>query len=159
MANIALKDATIADSTANDHITYSVEEYQGQTPEYCIAWNQFGQCINYDSDPIYRPVDKKTSATIKGKAVSTVTNVTIQGKAPIVQGDKTTENDSYNLPSGGTYVSGSHTNAQGTVTIGNSRNVFINGKSVAIDGSTVTTHAGTSSKINGGVSSTVTIGS
>lgn len=68
MANIALKDATIADSTANDHITYSVEEYQGQTPEYCIAWNQFGQCINYDSDPIYRPVDKKNICNNKGKS-------------------------------------------------------------------------------------------
>lgn len=159
MAKIALKDATIADSTAPDHITYSVEEYQGQTPEYCVAWNEFGQCIRYDSDPIYAPVNKTTTATIKGKAVSTVTNVTIQGKAPIVQGDKTTENDTYSIPSGGSYVSGSHTNAQGSVTVGNSYNVFINGKSVAIENSTVTTHASTSSKINGGVSSTVTIGS
>ncbi|OXS74466.1 hypothetical protein B1B04_09215 [Lysinibacillus sp. KCTC 33748] len=83
----------------------------------------------------------------------------MEGKAPIVQGDKTTENDSYSLPSGGVYVSGSHTNAQGSVTVGNSNNVFINGKSVATDNSTVTTHAGTSSKINGGASSTVTIGS
>ncbi|MFJ3387492.1 hypothetical protein [Lysinibacillus sp. NPDC086135] len=159
MANIALQDATIAESTANDHITYSIEEYQGKTPDYCVTWNQFGQCIDWDSKPIYKDVNKQTSATVKGKAVSTVTNVTIQGKAPIVQGDKTTENDTYNIPSGGTYVSGSHNNAQGTVTVGNSRNVFINGKSVAIDGSTVTTHAGTSSKINGGTSSTVTIGS
>ena len=159
MARIALNDATIADSTANDHITYSVEEYQGESAPYCVLWDNFGNCIRYNSDPIYSPVDKKTSATIKGKTVSTVTNVTIQGKAPIVQGDRTTENDSYNIPSGGTYVSGSHTSAQGSVTVGNSNNVYINGKSVAIENSTITTHARTSSKINGGTSSTVTIGS
>ncbi|MEQ6356557.1 hypothetical protein ABNX05_18195 [Lysinibacillus sp. M3] len=159
MAKIALNDSTITDTTASDHITYKVYEYQGQTPDYCVSWDNEGYCTRWDSDDIYEWVDHTTSATVKGKAVSTVTNVTIQGKAPIVQGDKTAENDSYNLPSGGVYVSGSHTSAQGSVTVGNSNNVFINGKSVATDSSTVTTHAGTSSKINGGTSSTVTIGS
>lgn len=154
MANIALKDSTVADSTVNNHITYRVYEQTGTGGGYTDAWGNY-----VPPYPINDWVEYTTSATIKGKTVSTVTNVTIQGKAPIVQGDKTTENDSYTLPSGGAYVSGSHNNAQGSVIIGNSRNVFINGKSVAIAGSTVTTHAGTSTKINGEVSSTVTIGS
>lgn len=154
MANIALKDATISDSIATDHITYKVNEQVDTGGGYYDQWGNY-----VPTYPIYDWVQHQTSATVKGKTVSTVTNVTIQGKAPIVQGDKTTENDSYNLPSGGTYVSGSHTNAQGSVTVGNNNNVFINGKSVAIENSTVTTHAGTSSKINGGTSSTVTIGS
>ncbi|SKB63833.1 hypothetical protein SAMN06295926_10525 [Lysinibacillus sp. AC-3] len=154
MAKIALKDATISDTTASNHIIYKVLEQVDTGGGYYDQWGDY-----VPTYPINDWVQYPTSATVKGKAVSTVSNVTIEGKAPIVQGDKTTENDSYSLPSGGVYVSGSHTNAQGSVTVGNSNNVFINGKSVATDNSTVTTHAGTSSKINGGASSTVTIGS
>jgi len=159
MAQIALKDATIADSTAPNHITYSTQEYQGESAPYCVAWDMYGQCIQYRTDPVYGSVNKTTSATVKGKtATPTVTNVTIQGKAPIVQGDKTTENDTYTLPSGGVYVSGSHSNGQGTVSNGNNKNVYVNGKLLAVVGSNVTTHAGTTTTINGGGSSTVSIG-
>ncbi|MFJ7982423.1 hypothetical protein ACIQ1D_19355 [Lysinibacillus xylanilyticus] len=159
MAKIALNDATISDTTASNHITYKTYDYMGQSPSYCVSWDSEGYCNGWDSDDIYEWVEHQTSSTVKGKAVSTVTNVTIQGKAPIVAGDKTTEDDSYSLPSGGSYVSGAHNNAQGSVTSGNNNNVFINGKSVAIENSTVTTHAGTSSRINGGASSSVSIGS
>lgn len=158
MAFIALKDSTITETTASNHITYKVYEYQGESPPYCVSWDKDGNCTRTKTDSIYDWVNKTTSAKVTGKVSSTVTNVLVQGKAPIVQGDKTSEKDTYNLPSGGVYVSGSHTSGQGSVTSGNSNNVFINGKSVAIKGSKVTTHAQTNSTINDGVSSTVNIG-
>ncbi|KOY83019.1 hypothetical protein [Lysinibacillus macroides] len=134
MAKIALNNATISDTTAFNHIQYQQFDNGNWLP-------------------------KTTEAIIKGTVTSTVTNVIINGKAPIIQGNRTIENDTYTLPAGGVYINGAHTNAQGSVTVGNSRSVFINGKSVAIENSNVTTHAGTNCKINGGVSSTVNIGS
>lgn len=154
MAKVALHDSTISETTAPDHISY--EKYE-QVDTGGGGSDSDGNPI--PSYPIYDWVDYKTSATVKGKAVATVTNVNINGKAPVVMGDRTTEEDTYTLPSGGVYVSGAHSGDQGSVTVGNSSNVFINGKSVATNGSRVTTHAGGSSTINGGSSSTVNIGS
>lgn len=154
MAKIALADSTISETTASNHIKYEKYEQVGTGGGGNDA---YGNPI--PPYPIYDWVKYDTSATVKGKAVATVTNVNINGKAPVVMGDRTTEEDTYTLPSGGSYVSGAHTSGQGSVTVGNSRNVFINGKSVAINGSRVTTHAGGSSTINGGLSSTVNIGS
>lgn len=153
MAKIALSNATISNTTASGHITY--KKYV-QTGTGGGGVDSEGNSI--PTYPIYGWVNYTTSATVSGNAVATVSNVKIQGVAPIVKGDRTTEKDTYTLPSGGVYVSGAHTSAQGSVTSGNSRNVFINGKSVAISGSSVSTHTGSSSTINGGTSSTVNIG-
>ena len=151
MAKIALNNATIANVTASNHIQYRRYEQVGTGGG---GVDSEGNSI--PTYPIYGYVYYSASATVKGNAVATVTNVKIEGKSPIVQGDKTTESDSYSIS--GEYVSGAHTNAQGSVTSGNSSNVFINGKRVAISGSSVSTHSGNSSTINGGVSSTVNIG-
>lgn len=160
MAEVALNDATIAETTANNHITYESKDYIGESSPYCVQWNPItGACIATNTDPMYDWKEHKTSAKVKGKAIATVTNVKFNGKSPVVMGDKTTESDTYTIPSGGRYKSGAHTSAQGSVATGNNSKVFVNGKSVAINGSKVTTHAKSSSTINGGVSSTVKIGS
>jgi len=159
MAKIALAGATIAQSTASGHITYQKWEIVGYGDPPCISWDEDGNCDGYGSPPPkYDWVRYTTDARINGTVKASVTNVAIQGKAPIVMGDSTTENDSYTLPSGGVYVSGQHTGATGSVTAGNSKNVYANGKLIAISGAAVQTHAGTSSTINGGVSSSVDIG-
>lgn len=160
MAKIALKDSTIKETTASNHITYRKYEQTGTGGGGCNSWDENGVCTGYSSTyPIMGWVGGyTTSAKVKGKAVSTVTNVSIEGKAPIVKGDKTLESDTYTIPNG-EYVSGSHTNAQGSITGGNSNNVYANGKLIAIKGSTITTHASTSSEIDGELSSTVNIGS
>ncbi|QJI52481.1 hypothetical protein [Psychrobacillus phage Perkons] len=160
MSKITLDNATITESTIGDHINYTKREIVGYDPTYCNAWDERGNCIGTGGgDPIYGNVPYKTSAKINGTITATVTNVKINGKSPIVVGDKTNESDSYTIPTGGTYTSGSHTGVTtGSVTVGNAKNVYVNGKSVAIGGSTVTTHAGTSATIRDGLSSSVNIG-
>lgn len=153
MAKIALNNATISNSTAPSHITYKRYVRTGTGGG---GVDSEGNAI--PTYPIYSWVNYTTSATVSGNAVATVSNVKIEGKAPVVLGDRTTEKDTYSLPGDGVYVSGAHTGAQGSVTSGNNSNVFINGKRVAISGSSVSTHSGNSSTINGGVSSTVNIG-
>ena len=145
MAKIALEAATVTDSIAQNHIYY-----QWWNP-YLYGYDQYG-------NPIGGWVYDYTHATIKGVAKSTVTNVKINGKSPIVVGDKTTENDSYTIPNNGSYLSGSHSNAQGSINVGNAKNVKANGKLIVLNGATISTHAGTSATINGGVSTTVNIG-
>lgn len=152
MAKIGLEDSKISETSVPNHITYKRYEQTGSTPNY----DEFGNYIG--STPSYGYVNYQTNATVKGTAKSTVTNVKIQNKSPIVVGDRTTETDTYTLPSGGIYVSGAHTNGQGTVTVGNAKNVKANGKLIAISGSSVTTHAGTTAQINADLSSTVNIG-
>ena len=144
MSKIALNGATVNDSIIQNHIYYRVWQYQGYN-------DSFG-------NPVYAYNYYYTSATVKGTAKSTVTNVKINGQSPIVQGDRTTENDTYTLPSG-EYVSGAHTNTQGTVSVGNSKNVYANGKLIAVGGSSVNTHGGTTTAIGtAGLSTNVNIG-
>lgn len=160
MAKIALNNANINQAVAPNHINYRKWEYSGSNnPTYPIAWDTNGNPIAWGGgDPIYRWNSYQTFANINGTVKATVTNVKIQGSAPIVVGDSTTESDSYTIPSGGEYVSGSHAGATGKVTVGNSRNVFANGKSIAIGGSALNTHAGVPSTIKDGLSTTVNIG-
>lgn len=147
MAGIALEGATTADVTAGNHIEYRAWEYKGDLPDGNGGWT-----------PDYGWNYYNTNATVKGVSGSTAANVYINGKKPVLSGDRTTENDSYSIPSpSGEYVSGAHTNASGTVTSGNSRSVYINGKLVAVNGSSVSTHAGVNTTINQG-SSNVNIG-
>lgn len=143
MPKVALNDATIADTTASGHISY--ERYEP---------------IGYDSEgnPYYGWVGGyTTSATVKGKCIASSSRVFINGKNPILQGDRTSEDDQYSIPSG-RYAGGAHTNATGSVTAGNTKNVFVGGKLIATEGSRVNTHAGSSTTVNGGVSSNVNIG-
>lgn len=159
MANAALDGSNINQSTASGHITYEIRERTGTSPTYCNSWDDEGNCVGWGGgDAIYEWVRYTTSSRVDGIAVGSVSNVKIEGKAPIVAGDKTKEDDSYTLPSGGRYVSGNHTGAQGSVTSGNNSNVFINGKSAAIIGSPIRTHASTSTTIKDNGSSTVNIG-
>lgn len=158
MAKIALAGATMAQSSAPNHINYRRYEQTGTTPIYCNSWDDDGDCNGYGGGlPIMQWISYQTSANINGTVTATVTTVKIEGKAPIVIGDATKESDTYSLPFG-EYVSGQHTNAAGSVKAGNAKNVYVNSKLIAINGAAISTHAGTSSTINGGVSTTVNIG-
>lgn len=154
MAKIALNGATISQSTASGHINYNNYEVVGTG-----GGGTDSQGNSIPTYPIYGWVARTTSANINGTVDADVTNVFIQGKNPIVNGDNTIETDSYSIPSSGVYTGGAHTNStNGKVTSGNTKNVFVNGKSVSVEGSTISTHAGNSSSIINGFSSTVFIG-
>lgn len=143
MPKVALNDATIADTTAGGHISYERYEQTGTDSE---GWPTHGWVGGYT-----------TSATVKGKCIASSNRVFINGKNAVLQGDRTSEDDQYSIPDG-RYSGGAHSGASGSVNVGNSKNVFIGGKSVAVEGSRVNTHAGTSTTINGGGSSNVNIG-
>lgn len=160
MAKIALDGANIVQVSIPNHIQYRKWEYQYTNPSYCNGWDSNGNCVSWaGGNAVYDWNYYYTSAQVNGKCKAATTNVLIEGKSPILQSDSVTENDTYTIPSGGSYVSGAHTNAVGSVSVGNANNVFINGKSVAINGSATKTHASTNTTISTtGVSSTVNIG-
>lgn len=161
MAKVALADSQITESTVADHITYRITEQDGWNPAPCTGGYIDGVCQGWgNSTPNMVTRTKKTSAKINGTCTATVTNVKFNSKAPIVKGDKTKETDTYSLPSGGNSESGNHTNTTtGSVTGGNSKNVFVNGELVAISGSAITTHASNATTIGTtGLSTTVNIG-
>lgn len=156
MALIALNGAKINQSTANGHIR--TERYI-QTGTSGGGYDIYGN--PYPTYPINEWVGGySVSATINGTCTASTTQVFIQGKNPVLVGDRTTESDTYNLGANERYASGQHTNAtNGSITGGNSSNVYVGGKLIAITGSTVTTHANTSTAIGSeGLSSTVHIG-
>lgn len=134
MPKIALNNDNIDSSTANNHIQYEKWEYQytDENGNPIYGWN-----YNYYTD-----------ATITGNTNSSVNNIYVNGKHLIVKGDTTTEKDTYTIPSGGQYVSGSHNTASGNIISGNPSAIYANGKLVCTIGSNVTTHAGTSTTIS-----------
>lgn len=152
MASVALDDATVANSTSTGHITYRKWEYQYTTP---IQYDGEGNPVGGGED-IYDWNYYTTDATVTGKCNASSNSVYIDGKNAVLNGDTTTETDQYTVPSG-EYYSGAHSSISGSVTSGNSKNVFIGGRSVSINGSTVSTHAPTATTINQG-NSTVFIG-
>jgi len=159
MVKIALSGNLFTQSVANNHIRYRKWEYQYTTATTCNGYDVDGNCNSWSGgDEVYGWNYYYTSANINGSVLSSITNVKIQGKSPIIKGDITKETDTYNIPSGGEYYSGKHVNISGTVTSGNSKNVYVNGKSVSIVGSSTNTHADTNTQISsGGSSSTVNI--
>ena len=162
MALIALNDAKINQSTSSGHIKTERYIQTGTGGGYCNARDEDGNCTSYaPTYPIFNWVGGySTSAKIDGTCTASSTQVFIQGKNPVLKGDKTKESDTYQLGSSERYASGQHTNVTtGSVTGGNSNNVYVGGKLIAIAGSTITTHAGTSTTIGStGLSSTVYIG-
>ena len=160
MGKISLNGASINTATASGHIQTERYIQTGTGGGECNAWDEDGACIGYaPTYPIYEWVGGYTAdAQIDGTVQATTNQVFIQGKNAILNGDSSTENDSYNLIPDERYVSGQHTGATGSVTTGNSRNVFIGGKQVSIDPTTVRTHSGVNTTIRDGFSSTVFIG-
>lgn len=156
MALIALNGAKINQSTASGHI--STERY--------IQTGTGGGGTDANGFPIPSyPIKEwvggySISATINGTCTASSTQVFIQGKNPVLKGDRTKESDTYNLGVDERYSSGQHTNSTGgSVSGGNSKNVYVGGKLIAIAGSTVTTHASTNTTVGSeGLSSTVHIG-
>ncbi|WP_107838616.1 hypothetical protein [Metasolibacillus meyeri] len=176
MAKVALADVKIVQATATDHIIYTKTEQDGYHPRTCPVGymdyqtgrcgytNAFGVWIDMwiPGEPKYQDVDYKIDAKIDGSVTATVTNVKINGQTPIVKGDKTKETDSYTIPGGGTYKNGKHENiTTGSVTGGNSKNVYVNGKLLAVADNEVTTHVSSvKTKIGTqGLSTNVNVGS
>lgn len=156
---IVLDGAALSPSTISNHITYRSYDYKGQGASYCNRWNELGECIGTTSDPIYEWTNHTTSAVVNGTVKSSVTNVKIEGKSPVVLGSSTSETDSYSLPSGGVYVSGQHTNStSGAVTKGNASNVYVNGKLLATSDASIVNHGGVGASVSSGFSSSVNIG-
>jgi hypothetical protein len=139
MAKVAKDNATIASTVKSSHITY----------KYNTTNSTGGTTVHNSS----------TSATITGTCNASTAGVFVNGINPVLMGDQTTEDDTAGSMNSGAYdIQNEHTGALGSVTNGNASNVFVGGKSVSIEGSTVTTHASTSSQIDGGGSSNVFIG-
>lgn len=146
MAKVALDGAEFNESNASGHI--NTERYQrtGSTghPDYFPTYGWVGGYT--------------TSARVSGKAKAKQNQVFINNKNAVLNGDRTEENDTYTLGNNERYSSGQHTNAQGSVTSGNSNNVYIGGVLVSVENSTVSTHANTSTTLKNGYSTNVFIG-
>jgi len=159
MAGVALNNSTFNQSVAAGHVTYERWEFTGSyTPTYPIDYDGDGIPDGWGGgDPIYDWIPHATDARINGVCIASPSNVYVNGFNPVLQGDATNEIDSYDPPSGTVRNIVAHSGANGSVSAGNNRNVYISGKLVAVNGSNVTTHAGTTTTVNQG-SSNVFIG-
>ncbi|OMD78246.1 hypothetical protein [Paenibacillus odorifer] len=150
MPKAANSNSTIQDSTKSSHVTYT-ERYQSGTGGG--GTDIHGNPI--PTYPIYSTATHHTDAKITG-TVSSSSNVLINGSPAIKVGDTTQEQwtadpEPYphyggNITSVSPATSGS---GSGSVTVGSS-NIFVNGKALVFEGSTVTTHLGNTTTIDGG---------
>ena len=148
MAKVAMEGSTIQEIVVSSHISTQKYEYVGSDFYY---------------NPIYDWVSGyTTSAYVNGSVKANgVTNVYINGKLAVANGDSTIETDRYSLGSSERLngSGGVHTNVtNGRVTSGNNKSVYANGKSISVEGSTVTNHVNRSTTISSNVSSNVYIG-
>lgn len=160
MPKIALDGAEFNESTASGHINTERYIQTGTGGGFCNAWNAQGQCIGYaPTYPIMEWVGGySVSAKINGKAKASQNQVFINNKNVILKDDRTDESDTYTVGANERYASGQHTSAQGSVTGGNSNNVYIGGKLACVESATVKTHANTNTALKNGYSTNVHIG-
>lgn len=167
IAGVAYNGSTVAQSTKSGHVTYEIWNWQVVRPGYCADYDEHGYCTDY-REPVYDWVyggTGNTNALITTSPVTSSSNVYVNGRPIATEGNQMSESwvanppvpsststTQYRNPTPGTSGSGT-----GSITQGNSRNVYANGKSVADLNSTVTTHLGTNPKITSG-SSNVYIG-
>lgn len=152
MAYIALNNAAIQQSTKSNHVTYT-ERYQ--SGERCAARDEDGNCLRWE--PVYSNATHNSNAKITGK-VSSPNNKMFVNSVPVACiGDPTQEqwiaDPTPYSHYGGSITSispGTSGSGKGTIATGNSKKVYLNGKLVAVQGSTVTTHLGTSTTISEG---------
>ncbi|MCM3341722.1 hypothetical protein M3650_24625 [Paenibacillus sp. MER TA 81-3] len=148
MAGVAYYGASIASTAASNHIRIKYWHPRrcsgGWIDGVCQGWTE--GYYQYDS----------IDATINGAVNGGSSNVFVNGMGVARQGDSTAETETYSIPSGWD-LEHSDGGGAGSITIGNSKSVFVNGSPIAVTGSTVSTHAGVSTTIKDG-SSNVFIG-
>jgi uncharacterized Zn-binding protein involved in type VI secretion len=150
MPKAATQQSTINDSTKPNHVSYT-ERYQSGTGGG--GTDSHGNPI--PTYPIYSDASWNSDAKITG-TLNSSSNVLINGSPAVKVGDTTQEQwtaDPEPYAHYGGWITsinpGTSGNGSGSVTVGSS-NVFVNGKALAFDGSTVTTHLGNTTTINGG---------
>lgn len=94
--------------------------------------------------------DRTIDATIYGTLNGGSSNVYVNGKQAVCNGDSVMETESYSLPSGW-WLDSYDNGGTGHIT-GGSSTVYVNGRQVATAGSSVTTHAPTTTTIAEGSS-------
>lgn len=154
MPGVSVKGNKITSSIASNHVKVS----KPNEPQ-CVAGYKDGQyysgfwsggvCYGLEIPPS-SPYDyQNIDATIEGTISEGASNVFVNGKEVAFAGAKTQEKDSYNVPSGWTYVSGAHSSTNGFIGTG-SVGVFVNGKQLARKGDPVRTHANSTAFIQEG---------
>lgn len=156
MPGVSVKGNRMSSSVASNHVKVSKPNEVQCVPGYIDgqyysgSWSG-GICYGIEIRPS-SPYDyQDIEATVGGTVHEGIANVFVNGLEVAFSGAKTQENDSYRLPSGWSYVSGAHSNMNGSVSNG-STTVFVNGKPLARKGDSVTTHANTTSSIQEGSS-------
>lgn len=159
MPGVAVNGSTIAESIKPDHVSYDVYEWRQIGGGYCREYDpETGECIDY-VPPIYDWVYSRTEtrgARITGTVVAS-SKMKIGGVSVATVGDRTNETwEAYPPVPDDTPTTkirnirpGRSGSGQGTITSGSSK-MKLDGKAVALIGSEVTTHLGTTTTINSG---------
>lgn len=163
MPGVALNGASVESSVKSGHVTYEIWRYY---PYECLGRDDYGNCLF----PIparweYAGMGSTNARITTAPIQASTSGVYINGKTVVVVGDQATESWVADPPVPSDTSTTQYRNIRpgrsgsgtASVTFGNSKNVFINGKSVATIGSEVTTHLGNTTRITTG-SSNVFIG-
>ncbi|MGM1044896.1 MAG: hypothetical protein ACQEXX_01980 [Bacillota bacterium] len=161
LPGIATHGSSTAQSTKSGHVTYDIERY---IERYCSGgYDEDGYCMGWDGGYWESAGSGSTNAQITPSGVVSVSNVYVNGKPIATVGDRVPESwvASPSVPSNSSslrYVNirpSTSGSGQGSITLGSST-VFVTGKAIAKNGSTVTTHLGTPTTITSGSSNVFT---
>lgn len=151
MARVATNTSKTNDSVAVGHVKYQVWNPNiNWVPSYCNGWDENGNCNSWGGGYYAGGYQNRTAnSTVKGVIRSVYNGVFVNNKNVTTRGDDVIETDETNLPSNAVNIQ-QDDGGTGRVTAGNNNNVYVNGKSVAVVGSSVRTHANTNTTIRTG---------
>lgn len=153
MPGVALNNAPIQQVSKSNHVSY-VEKYK--VGETCVNQDQEGNCTRWED--VFDTVTHYSNAKITGSVSSPNNKFFVNGVPVACVGDATQERweaDPTPAPqlNEGVIISinpGTSGSGRGQITGGNTKNVYLNGKLIAVQGAAVKTHLDTPSTITQG---------
>lgn len=157
MPGVAVNGSEINESIKSGHVTYEIWNYQW-VRDRCISRDEDGFCTDWE--PVYDWVhtsNGSTGARITGTVSVSSSKMKVEGVSVATVGDKTNERwEAYPpVPSGGGTTQirnispGTSGTGQGEIKTGSNKGK-LQGKQIALIGSTVTTCLGTTTTIKTG---------
>lgn len=156
MAAIALHGGATAPVVKDGHVTYTIQTYE---EPWCAHRDpDTGECDDPRGDKWHTTGSGSTGALITGRGIAASSRFYVNGVSVAVVGDRVNEawQASPPVPSDTArtrYINispGKSGSGQGTIAGGNAKRVYLNGKLIAVQGSSVTTCLGNGTTIHEG---------
>lgn len=154
MPGVAINGSQLNESIKSGHVTYSIENW---VPRYCASYDpDTGACIRYEGGFWEDAGTGSTGAKITGTVTVSASKMKVAGVLVATVGDATNETwvayppiPSSNSSTRYTATSATSGSGRGSISRGSTKGK-LQGKAIALVGSTVTTCLGTTTTIKSG---------